>query len=120
MLRRLSTTFRRKQKSEDDDQSRSKSGSTTATPESTSSQKDVAATFEQYAQLIHASRRPLPTQTGDGSYIKHEVPTSLFQDLRSLGFQDVNTLIGVMKGRVSGEPLDDKTYLMERVIQVCP
>ncbi|KAI9884215.1 MAG: hypothetical protein M1823_004008 [Watsoniomyces obsoletus] len=119
MLRRFSSTFRKKQKSDDGDQSRSNAASkTVVTPESSSSRSDIASTFEQYAQLIHASRRPLPTQTGDGSYVKHEVPTSLFQDLRSLGFQDVNTLIGVMKGRVSGEPVDDKTYLMERVIQL--
>jgi hypothetical protein len=31
---------------------------------------DVASTFEQYAQLIHASRRPLPNQSGDGAYLE--------------------------------------------------
>jgi hypothetical protein len=31
---------------------------------------DVASTFEQYAQLIHASHRPLPNQSGDGAYLE--------------------------------------------------
>lgn len=92
----------------------------TAPEQDANSRDDIASTFQQYAQLIHASRRPLPTQTGDGSYIKHEVSSSVFQELKSLGFKDINTLIGVMKSRVSGEPVDDKTYLMERIIQAGP
>lgn len=111
MLKRLSSSFRKKQKPEE----QPIQGPTA--PDHTATQKDIASTFEQYAQLIHASRRPLPTQTGDGSYVKHEVPTSLFQDLRNLGFKDVNTLLGVMRNRVTGELQDDKTYLMEHVIQ---
>jgi linoleate 10R-lipoxygenase len=79
---------------------------------------EVESTFEQYAQLIHAARRPLPTQSGDGSYLEHDVPTGLMQDLKALGFKDVNTLISVMKNKQSGGFVDDKTYLMERVIQV--
>ena len=79
---------------------------------------EVASTFEQYAQLIHASRRPLPTQSGDGAYLDHDIPSGLMDDLKHLGFKDVGTLMGVMKTKASGELADDKTYLMERVIQV--
>ena len=35
---------------------------------------DVASTFEQYAQLIHASLRPLPNQSGDGAYLEKVNP----------------------------------------------
>ena len=79
---------------------------------------EVASTFEQYAQLIHASRRPLPTQSGDGAYLDHDIPSGLMDDLKHLGFKDIGTLMGVMKTKASGELADDKTYLMERAIQV--
>lgn len=81
------------------------------------SREDVDNSLEQFAQLVHASRRPLPTQTGDGSYIgTDDVPSSLFQDIKSLGFKDLGTLREVMLNK--GELQDDKTMLMERVIQV--
>ena len=80
------------------------------------SRKDVESSFDQFAQLIHASRRPLPTQT-DGAILDHTEPTGLVQDLKALGFKDVGTLMNVMKGKVTGELLDDKTYLMEHLMQ---
>ena len=79
---------------------------------------DVSSSLEQFAQVLHAARRPLPTQSGDGAYLDHEVPSGLFQDIRSLGFKDVNTLMNVMKTKATGELQDDRTMLMERVIQV--
>jgi len=80
--------------------------------------EEVQSSFQQYAQLIHAAQRPLPTQSGDGSYLEQDVPASMMQDLKSLGFKDVKTLMAVMKTKASGALADDKTYLMERVIQV--
>ena len=80
--------------------------------------EEVERCFKQYAQLIHASRRPLPTQSGDGAYLEHELPSGLMQDLINLGFKDVQTLMQVMKSKATGGLQDDKTYLMERVIQV--
>lgn len=80
--------------------------------------EEVESSLAKFAQLIHAARRPLPTQTGDGAYLDHPVPTSLMKDLTSLGFKDVNTLMQVMKTKATGALQDDKTYLMERVIQV--
>ena len=78
----------------------------------------VQSLLEEFAQLVHASNRPLPTQSGDGAYLDHEVPSGLFQDLKSLGFKDVKTLMEVMR-QPAGALQDDKTYLMERVIQAC-
>lgn len=84
----------------------------------TASREDVDSSLEQFAQLVHASRRPLPTQTGDGSYVSHgDVPSSLFQDIKSLGFKDLGTLREVLQNK--GHLQDDKSMLMERVIQVC-
>ena len=84
----------------------------------TASRADVESAFQQFGQLIHASRRPLPTQSGDGAYLDHEAPSGLIQDLKTLGFKDYKTLTEVIKSKASGELLDDKTYVMERVIQV--
>ena len=79
---------------------------------------EVVAVFEKYAQAIHASREPLPNQTGDGTYLKHDQSSGLFNDIKALGFRDVNTVKDLIKNKASGELVDDKTYLMERIIQV--
>ena len=87
-------------------------------PDHSVTRGDVDSAFEQFAQLVSASRRPLPTQTGDGSYLEHEVPSSLFQELKTLGFKDMKTLKETLVNKASGALNDDKTMLMERVIQV--
>jgi linoleate 10R-lipoxygenase len=82
---------------------------------------EVASVFEKHAQLLHASQRPLPNQNGDGTYQDHDSSSGLFQDVKSMGFKDVNTLKDLVKSKASGETVDDKTMLMERIIQVqCP
>ncbi|EEP75322.1 hypothetical protein UREG_00168 [Uncinocarpus reesii 1704] len=80
---------------------------------------EVESTFKQYAQLIHAARRPLPTQSGDGSYLrKSKAKSSLLKDLRSMGPRGWGTLLAVRKSKRSGDLIDDKTYIMERVINL--
>ena len=79
---------------------------------------EVVAVFEKYAQAIHASREPLPNQTGDGTYLKHDQSSGLISDIKALGFRDINTVKDLIKSKASGELIDDKTYLMERIIQV--
>ncbi len=64
------------------------------------------------------AQRPLPTQTGDGSYVEHEEKTGVLADLKALGFKDAKTLTDVMRNKTKGEYVDDKTYLMEHTIQV--
>lgn len=76
----------------------------------------IAQTFTQFAQLMHASRRPMPTQTGDGAYVEHEAKGSFLQDLKSLGIKDVSTLTQMI--RTKGQLQDDKTMIMERIIQL--
>ncbi|MCJ1272406.1 hypothetical protein MMC21_000192 [Puttea exsequens] len=84
----------------------------------TASRADIESSFEQFAQLIHASNRPLPNQTGDGSYLDHKEPSGLMADIKALGFKDAKTLMDVMKNKATGEYQDDKTYVMERTIQL--
>jgi linoleate 10R-lipoxygenase len=58
--------------------------------------EDVASTFEQYAQLIHASRRPLPNQSGDGAYLEKDEPSGFWADMRSIGIKDLKTVKHIM------------------------
>ncbi|KAL8832165.1 MAG: hypothetical protein Q9191_000438 [Dirinaria sp. TL-2023a] len=82
------------------------------------SRHEVESSFSKFGQLIHASQRPLPTQTGDGAYLDHTEPSGLLHDLKTIGFKDVNTLMQVMRNKATGELQDDKTYMMEHVIQL--
>ena len=81
--------------------------------------QEVESLFSKFAQLIHASQRPLPTQD-DGADYDHTEPSGLLQDLKTIGFKDVNTLMQVMRNKATGELQDDKTYMMEHVMQVSP
>lgn len=81
--------------------------------------EDIEYTFKQFAQLVQATRRPIPTQTGDGTYVEHVENPGMFSDLSNLGFKDARTLMDVMKTKAAGGLTDDRTYLMEKVIQVC-
>ena len=86
--------------------------------DNSASRQNVESSFAQFAQLLHAAQRPLPNQSGDGAYLDHAEPSGLMGDLKRLGFKDAKTLMDVMKSKASGELQDDKTYIMERTIQV--
>jgi hypothetical protein len=83
--------------------------------------------FTQLAQLISSARKPLPNQTGDGTYLEYkDDPPDLLQkinaglkDLSHLGITDIATLLEVQNKQKTGELWDDKEYLMEKLIQVC-
>ena len=79
----------------------------------------VQSVFEKFSQVIHASQTPLPRQTGDSTFLEQDTTQGLFGDIKALGFRDVNTLKDIIKNKASGELVDDKTMLMERIIQVC-
>ena len=89
-------------------------------PDHSASRSDVESSFAQFAQVIHASQGPLPTQSGNGADMDHKESSGLMSDVKALGFKDVHTLIDVMKNKATGALQDDKTYLMEKTIQVKP
>lgn len=72
----------------------------------------------QIEQVIKASLRPMPTETGDGTYVKGNTTTGLAQDLSHVDLKDVKTLAEVAKSAITGDPINDREYIMERVIQV--
>ena len=86
--------------------------------EHTSTRQEVEQAFASISGLIKASLRPLPKQTGDGTYITPPISTGLLEDLQKLHIQDVKTLIQTVKTQANSDPTDDRTYLMERIIQV--
>lgn len=80
---------------------------------------DIARTFSQLNKVITASLRPLPTETGDGTYVTDpSATTGILKDIGHVHVKDVETLIDVTKSAATGEPVNDREYIMERVIQV--
>jgi linoleate 8R-lipoxygenase/9,12-octadecadienoate 8-hydroperoxide 8R-isomerase len=87
--------------------------------------KKIDTKFQNFSNLISAATRPLPTQTGDGTYLEYEEDPPEFikkidatlKDLSSLGITDVATLLQVQEKQKTGAVWDDKQYLMERLIQ---
>lgn len=78
----------------------------------------IGSTISQLESAVSASLRPMPTETGDGTYIGDSSQTGLAKDLSHVDLGDVRTLVDVVKKAATGEPVDDKKYIMERVIQV--
>ena len=84
----------------------------------------VGNSISQLWSLLTAIRAPLPTQTGDGSDLprpQRNSPTydlhTVLRDIRTLGFDRVEDLAEVVQHASLQEPVDDKKYLMERLIQ---
>lgn len=80
--------------------------------------EEVDAAFTSIRGLIKASLRPLPTQTGDNSYIEPPISAGLIKDLQKVGVSDIETLLELVKTSVSGKSTDDRTYFMERLIKL--
>lgn len=135
MLRRLSSKFGGKKK-EDSRNKGSLSGGTNGNvnglvngnpkPTSLAVQKpdapdhsvtpgDIQSNFEKFAQLLHASNRPLPAQSTDGASLEESQPSGLMQDLKTFGFKDLNTMMQVMKGKATGELQEYVYFLLRRL-----
>jgi len=78
----------------------------------------IEKSISQIEQVISASLRSMPTETGDGTYVKESKTTGFAKDLPHLDLDDVKTVVDVVKAGATGEPVDDREYIMERVIQV--
>ena len=80
--------------------------------------KDVENFFQEFAQLLHASRRTLPTQSGDGQYLDQAESSGLLADLKSLGLKDVKTVTHMLEDKASGKAQDDRELHMEEIMQL--
>ncbi|KAK7980050.1 Sporulation protein rmd1 [Apiospora arundinis] len=73
--------------------------------------------LKKFGHLLQSAARPLPTQTGDGTYIEEEAPSGLLEDMASLGISDVETLLELLEKGISGNKLiDDRTMFTEHLI----
>ncbi|PGH27261.1 hypothetical protein AJ80_00971 [Polytolypa hystricis UAMH7299] len=87
--------------------------------ENISLRAEIEKSISEMGQLIRASLRPLPTETGNGAYIQKEpTETGLLEDVGHVDLGDIKTLIEVTKESITGDLVDDKKYIMERVIQL--
>ncbi|KAM5345930.1 hypothetical protein ACJ41O_011791 [Fusarium nematophilum] len=82
-------------------------------------EKKKEGAIASFKKLRVLSKRPLPTEMGDGSYRVVVNRPGLKQDLRLLTKKDFKTLLEIVSHKVKGETLqDDKTMIMERTIQL--
>ncbi|KAK7949013.1 fatty acid oxygenase [Apiospora aurea] len=77
----------------------------------------ILDSLRKFGHLVQSAARPLPTQTGDGTYVEEEHHSSIFEDLASLGISDVNTLLELLEQGFPGNKLiDDRTMFTEHLI----
>lgn len=89
-------------------------------PDHSVNRDGIVATLEKFSQVIQAAGRPLPTATGDGSYIDNPKKDGLFGDLAAMNIENYETAIALLKQHLSGQELtDDRTMIMEKTIRVC-
>ncbi|TGZ79433.1 heme peroxidase [Ascodesmis nigricans] len=99
----------------------SKGGPVTKNP----TRKEVDDVFSKFAGLIQASNRPIPNRYGDGRDhdATEEQQTGVWNDMKVLkkgGYlgETLKTLWMHMSHARKGGPVDDKTMIMERMIQL--
>lgn len=86
----------------------------------------IGDSFKQAAELISHIRKPIPHGTGNGTDLDEEGERwNLIRkiegdlaDLSHLSIRDIKTLIEIQHKKMTGEPTNDKTYLMEGLIRV--
>ncbi|KAF2727140.1 hypothetical protein EJ04DRAFT_539107 [Polyplosphaeria fusca] len=85
----------------------------------------LGGSFKKLAGLVGAVSADVPDQTGDGTKLAPEEENAILarvvgglRDLRHLGVENTETLLKIQRQKLSGEPMDDKTYLMEALINV--
>ncbi|KXH26512.1 linoleate diol synthase [Colletotrichum salicis] len=72
-----------------------------------------------FSDIRQASKRPLPTQNGDGTYPSELARPTKIQNLKALQAADLKTLVQIIKSKIKREKIqDDKTMIMERTIQI--
>lgn len=83
------------------------------------SRADIESALAQISSALHASLRPLPTQTGDKTYLSEEkAKSNVLSGVKHLSVRNVQTLRDMLLEGLEGSLIDDKTYIMERVIQL--
>jgi hypothetical protein len=83
------------------------------------SRADFLSAITQIGNAINASFRHVPTQTGDYTSLSHgEAKSSVLSEVKYLSVRNVQTLKDMLVEGLEGGFVDDRTYIMERVIQL--
>ncbi|OJD23853.1 hypothetical protein ACJ73_04793 [Blastomyces percursus] len=69
--------------------------------------EEIENSFAKYAEF-----------NGHHFHMKKDVASTKLQEVKWMGWKGVRTLLAVVKSKASGKPIDDKEYLMERIIQL--
>ncbi|KAK6337319.1 hypothetical protein TWF730_002724 [Orbilia blumenaviensis] len=86
-------------------------------PDHMAKRPEIESMLSDFANVLKASLRPLPSP--DRRYEKEPEPSSgFFKDLKTFGIGDIRTLREVIQQRATGDLIDDKTYITERIIQL--
>nr|POE83332.1 psi-producing oxygenase a [Quercus suber] len=85
---------------------------------------NIRSALKNLTGLGNAIKAPLPTQTGDGTALpppeRHdqiEAIESFWRDMNALGITRIDDLLKMAEKTKNHEPLDDKKYGMEHLIQ---
>ncbi|EEP80274.1 hypothetical protein UREG_05116 [Uncinocarpus reesii 1704] len=78
---------------------------------------DFGKYFSQLSGIANGALRPIAPDSGYPSPSMDSTP-GILQDLGELDVKDVGTVLELVKNMASGAPVDDKRYIMERVIQL--
>ena len=81
--------------------------------------QQVENTFKSVSGLVQASLQPLPTQTGDGTYITEPPSTGPLLDLIKTRPEDIKTIFEIAKAGILGKATNDRSYELEHIIKVC-
>lgn len=80
---------------------------------------DIESASAQISDTLHASFRPLPTHKGDyTNRSEAKSKSNVLSQLKHLSIRNVQTLKDVLVEGLEGSLIDDRTYIMERVIQL--
>lgn len=71
-------------------------------PDHSVNQTSISDKLTEFGQLVHRVKQPLPSQTGDGTYIEESTPTGLWDDLKAMRIKDFETLEMKLKDELSG------------------
>ena len=83
------------------------------------SRADIENALGQISNALHSSFRPLPTPTADNTYLPEgKAKSNLLSEVKHLSIRNVQTLKDVLLDGLEGNLVDDRTYVMERVIQL--
>ena len=84
----------------------------------------VTGSITKLGSLLNAIHAPLPTQTGDGTQLPRRENNSpahdlkqVLRDINELGMDRIEDLAHVFSQAQRGQPLNDRKYYMERLIQ---